>query len=110
MSVATLAPDTPRYRRREPESEPLYQVVAGHLETFLAQLRASDRQLPAHVERELRAFLERGILAHGFLRLRCGDCGENRVVAFSRKKRGFCPGCIRKEIAARPFHPVAGGC
>ena len=78
------------YRRRTPETEPLYQAMAGHLETFVEGLRASDRQLPRHVEQELRAYLECGILAHGFLRLRLEDCGESRVVAFSCKKRGFC--------------------
>lgn len=98
MSTGALATDTPRYRRRQPESEPLYQAVAGHLETFLAQLRASDRQLPSHVERELHAYLECGILAHGFLRLRCQDCGDSRVVAFSCKKRGFCPGCLGRRM------------
>ncbi len=35
------------------------------------------------------AFLECGILAHGFLRLRCGDCGHDKRVAFSCKRRGF---------------------
>jgi hypothetical protein len=50
------------YCRRTPETEPLYQVMFGHLETFLEGLRATDRQLPPHVERELRAYLECGIL------------------------------------------------
>ena len=87
------------YRRRTPEAEPLYQVMAGHLETFLEGLRTSDRQLPRHVEQELRAYLECGILAHGFLRLRCEDCGQSRVVAFSCKKRGFCPSCMGRRMA-----------
>ena len=29
------------------------------------------------------------ILAHGFLRLRCGDCGHDKLVAFSCKRRGL---------------------
>ena len=87
------------YRRRTPETEPLYKAMAGHLETFLEGLRASDRQLPRHVEQELRAYLECGILAHGFLRVRCEDCGESRVVAFSCKKRGFCPSCLGRRMA-----------
>ena len=87
------------YRRRTPETEPLYQAMAGHLETFVEGLRASDRQLPRHVEQELRAYLECGILAHGFLRLRLEDCGESRVVAFSCKKRGFCPSCLGRRMA-----------
>ena len=32
------------------------------------------------MEKELRAYLECGILACGFLRARCEDCGERRLV------------------------------
>ena len=42
---------------------------------------------------EFDAFLECGILAHGILPLRCGDCGLDKLVAHSRKRRGFCPSC-----------------
>ena len=87
------------YRRRTPETEPLYQAMVGHLETFLEGVRASARQLPRHVEQEPRAYLECSILAHEFLRVRCGDCGERRVVAFSCKKRGFCPSCLGRRMA-----------
>ncbi len=73
--------------------------MAGHLETFLERTRTSDRQLPRYVERELRAYLECGILACGFLRARCQDCGESRIVAFSCKKRGFCPSCTGRRMA-----------
>ncbi|MBK6350487.1 MAG: transposase zinc-binding domain-containing protein [Proteobacteria bacterium] len=37
--------------------------------------------------------LECGILAHGFLRLRCGDCGHDKLVAFYCMRRGLCPSC-----------------
>ncbi|MFN7549903.1 MAG: transposase zinc-binding domain-containing protein, partial [Pseudomonadota bacterium] len=33
--------------------------------------------------------MECGILAHGFLRLRCGECGHDKLLAFSCKRRGF---------------------
>ena len=45
------------------------------------------------------AFLQCGILAHGFLRLRCGDCGHDKRVAFSCKRRGFCPSCGARRMA-----------
>ena len=47
--------------------------------------------LPGFVKDEFDAFLECGILAYGFLRLRCGDCGHEKLVAFSCKRRGFAP-------------------
>ncbi len=43
---------------------------------------------PRFVRDEFAAFLGCGILAHGFLRLRCGECGHDELVAFSCKRRG----------------------
>lgn len=99
MPALAHQPPTRPYRRRSPEKEPLYQVVAEHLETFLEHTRSSDRQLPSYVERELRAYLECGLLPFGFLRARCEACGQSRVVAFSCKKRGFCPSCTGRRMA-----------
>jgi hypothetical protein len=39
------------------------------------------------------------LLAHGFLRLHCDECGHDRLVAFSRKRRGFCPSCGGRRMA-----------
>ena len=73
--------------------------MSGHLESFLVQLQGTDCQLPRHVAQEMRAYLECGSLAHGFLRVRCQGCGESRGVAFSCKKRGFCPSCMGRRMA-----------
>jgi len=48
----------PTYCHREPEQTALYQAVAGHLETFLAACEADGHTLPAHVESELRRYLD----------------------------------------------------
>jgi hypothetical protein len=53
------------YRPRDPEENVLYGVVAAQLESFLARQRRRDRPVPRFVERELRSFLECGVLAHG---------------------------------------------
>src|SRR5574340_259061 len=66
------------YRSRDPEANPLYGVVASHLETSLARHRNRDRLVPRFVERELRSFLDYGVLAHGFLRVHCYTCGPAR--------------------------------
>ena len=89
----------PSYRRREPDKEPLYQILAEHLETFLQQARTSEHHLPFHVEKEMRAYLECGVLAYGFVRARCEECGKSRAVAFSCKKRGFCTSCTGRRMA-----------
>jgi hypothetical protein len=48
---------------------------------------------------EFAAFLECGILAHGFLRVRCAECGHEKLVAFSCKLRGICPSCGGRRMA-----------
>jgi hypothetical protein len=62
--------------------------------------------VPHFVEQELRALLRCGILAHGFLRLHCDDCGRDRLVPFSCKRRGFCPSCGGRRMADTAAHLV----
>jgi len=72
------------YHRRRPERTALYRLVQQHLETWLARRREGDPEgtpIPRHVERELRAYLEFGILACGFARARCGECGHDFLVS-----------------------------
>jgi hypothetical protein len=40
-------------------------------------------RIPKHARKELEAYLDCGLLCRGFARLRCEECGESRVVAFS---------------------------
>jgi hypothetical protein len=99
-------PDALEYQRRKPEETVLYRVVQENLETFLASARDQGRVVPRFVERELRAFLSCGILAHGFMRVRCQECGRERLVAYSCKKRGFCPSCGARRMADTAAHLV----
>jgi hypothetical protein len=94
------------YVPRQAEESILYKVVAANLETFLARQQQRDRVVPRFVERELRSFLECGILAHGFLRVHCDDCGKDRVVSFSCKGRGFCTSCCGRRMADTAAHLV----
>ncbi|MCD6515970.1 MAG: transposase zinc-binding domain-containing protein [Candidatus Aminicenantes bacterium] len=45
-------------------------------------------------------YLDCGNPKCGFARIRCPDCGAERLVMFSCKTRGFCPSCHAKR---RPF-------
>ena len=93
-----------RYQPRRPSQSVLYRCVQEHLETWLVQCRDGHDDagpVPAHVEREFRRYLECGILAHGFARARCGQCGHDFLVAFSCKGRGVCPSCAAKQIPLR---------
>jgi hypothetical protein len=80
--------------------------VRAEIESFLARARGRDRTVPRFVERELRAYLGCGILAHGFVRVRCDACGCERLVAFSCKGRGFCPSCGGRRMADTAAHLV----
>lgn len=75
--------------RRRPEQTVLYRLVQQHLETYFALACEGDgHAVPGYVERELRRYLECGILACGFASARCPDCGHDFLVAFSCKGRG----------------------
>ena len=94
------------YARRQPELTPCFKVVQGSLNTFIAERSAEGRPLPAYVVKEFDAYLKCGILAYGFLRIVCKDCSEEKIVAFSCKKRGFCPSCCGKRMAEASNHLV----
>jgi hypothetical protein len=95
---------SPRLQCRRPEATVLYQTVQHSLETFLARAAQRDRCVPRFVERELRAYLECGLLPFGFLRLRCEDCGHERLLAFSCKGRGFCPSRVGRRMSDTAAH------
>jgi hypothetical protein len=107
-AVLRAAPaHTVRYERRRPEETILHHLVREHLATFLAQVQARvGTGLPGFVKDEFEAFLECGILAHGFLRVRCADCAHEKLVAFSCKRRGFCPSCGARRMAESAAHLV----
>ena len=62
------------YQPRRPEESILYRVVAENIETFLARQKERGRIVPRFVERELRDFLDCGILARGFVRDPSAGC------------------------------------
>jgi hypothetical protein len=62
--------------------------------------------LPAYVQREFYAYLQCGILAHGFLRLGCDTCPKELLLPFSCKRRGFCPSCAARRMAQTAAHLV----
>ena len=106
--IPPLEPFSPAYVPRDPSTTVLYRVVADHLETFLASLAADPdaRGLPAYVEREFYDYLQCGVLAHGFLRLGCDTFHHELLLAFSCKRRGFCPSCAGRRMAQTAAHLV----
>jgi hypothetical protein len=64
------------------------------------------RGLPRFVVREMEEFLRRGRLELGCLRLACDECGFERLVAWSCKRRGFCPSCLGRRMNDLAVHLV----
>ncbi len=85
--------------RRQPETTLLYKTLQAHWLGFRATIETDGGDLPAFVRDEFEAYFRCGILAHGFLRVRCKDCGHSRIVSFSCKRRGFCPSCLGRRMA-----------
>ena len=63
--------------------------------------RTAGRDVDAgrYQQREFEEFLNCGRLEHGFLRVRCETCLAEHLVAFSCKRRGFCPSCGARRMA-----------
>ena len=97
------------YKRRRPEKTAAYQAVQHHLETWLETTREANpdyEAIPHYIERDLRRFLECGILAYGFARVYCDHCGRDYLLAYSCKGRGICPSCNTKRMVETAAHLV----
>ncbi|MUH82210.1 IS91 family transposase [Pseudomonas aeruginosa] len=95
-----------RYARHLPERTLLYALVEAHYPDFIARIEAEGRSLPGYVREAFDAYLRCGVLEHGFLRVVCEHCRAERLVAFSCKKRGFCPSCGARRMAESARHLV----
>src|SRR5262249_28108137 len=55
---------------------------------------------------ELRKYLRCGLPCHGCVRVVCGTCGQQMVVAYSCKCRGACPSCAARRMCGTAAHLV----
>lgn len=90
------------YQPRRPRASPLWQVVHHGWSDFLAHYEAKHRKilgsLDPRAQATVQAFMRCGDLASGFTRLECPDCGHERLLAFTCKKRHFCPACHQRRV------------
>jgi hypothetical protein len=98
---------TYHYQRHEPKKTILYKLIQANWLSFQQQVEHDlGYPLPDFVNKEFEAYLRCGILAHGFLRAKCTSCPHEMLVAFSCKKRGFCPSCGARRMAETAAHLV----
>ena len=105
-AASSLLPMSSPYKSRRPQDQPLYRIVQAYLETFLAEpLSHGAPPYPRYVEREFRRLLLCGIPAHGFYRIRCPDCGYERLLGLSCAGR-LCSSCWSRRTADVAAHLV----
>lgn len=96
------------YRQRRPAEHALWQAVQADWLTFRgeASRRNEGRSIPGFVESAVERFLTCGFHSAGFVRVRCKDCADDLLVAFSCKSRGICPSCDGRRMAEQAAHLV----
>ncbi len=107
--IQTQSSDAAIYKRRRPERTVLHKTVRDNLETYLAATGRDDDftgGVPFYVVGAFRSYLKCGILAHGFARVHCADCGHDFLVAFSCKGRDICPSCATRRMVETAAHMV----
>lgn len=78
-----------------------------HAASFISHTEANTgAELPRVIKDEFDGFLQWGILAHGFLRLRCGECEHDKLLALSCKRRGFYPSGRARRMPQTAAHLV----
>lgn len=96
------------YRPRHPERTVLYGVFAQHFERFvqLYDEHFAPRRgpLPPGAQEAVNRYLDCGIFACGFARVRCSDCGHDYFVALTCY--AYCTSSVR---AATPAWSRASG-
>jgi len=107
----------PVYRPRKPHLTPHYPCIQDHFETLeqvypqrfekhfgfwpacagpvCRQAGTADRR--PYLKEVMIRYLACGDLHAGFVRLLCQSCSRNFLLAYSCKRRYFCPSCHQKN-------------
>jgi len=95
---------TGTYLARNPRATPLYRLFEHHFEEVRGQWEDRfERQYGfwrGFVDEQVLRYLDCGLFENGFARVRCPDCAEEYLLAFSCKTRELCPSCAAKRSAA----------
>jgi len=90
------------YQPRNPKASAYYKCVESHFEE-LEQVwddmyKTRYGYWRTYVMTVIYKYLDCGDLHFGFARVRCEDCGHEYLLAFSCKRRQFCPSCHQKRV------------
>ena len=91
-----------QYRPRRPQDSDYYSCVEDYVESFVQiyddRFSRDYGFWRPYIEKVIYRYLDCGDLQHGFARVRCNDCGHEYLLAFSCKRRHFCPSCHQKRV------------
>ena len=89
------------YYQRHPERTVLYRVLFHYFERFLLEYENRFEKhygyLRCIIQEVAEKYLDCGNPKGGFARIKCSDCGREKLLMFSCKTRGFCPSCHAKR-------------
>ena len=96
-------PDTsPVYHSLTPQESQYYQCVEDNFENleqvYDDQFAKKYGYFRPYIKQVIYRYLDCGILHNGFARVKCEECGHEFLLAFSCKRRHFCPSCHRKRV------------
>ncbi len=90
------------YRPRNTQTSDYYRCVQDHFETFIQVYEERfERQygfFRSYIQKVIYRYLNCEALHNGFSRVKCKDCGHKYLLAFSCKRRHFCPSCHQKQV------------
>ncbi len=95
-----------RYQRHHPENNLVYRTVQTYWPLFVQEQKRVGKAFPHFIHDEFEDFLKCGIPENGFIRTYCYQCQHSGLVAFSCKRRGFCPSCCAKRMNSEAAHLV----
>ena len=91
------------YARRQPERTVLYRTLSAYWPAFVERAEEAGG-LPVFVRHEVEEYLRCGLIEHGCALLVCEGCGTSLLVAFSCRRRGFCPSCCGRRMNDAALH------
>ena len=90
------------YRPRHPERTVLYRVLFQYFDRFVTEYEHRFEKeygfFRPTIKEVVERYLDCGNPRCGFARIRCPDCGEEHLLMFSCRTRGFCPSCHAKRL------------
>jgi ribosomal protein S27E len=88
------------------EQTALYPVIETNLTPFLAHLHERDAALPRFRHQRVEGLPALRSPGTRFVRVKCDGCRHEYLVAFSCKRRGFCPSCGAHRMIETSAHLI----